>query len=217
MNPDGWWNMAAHTVFRAALNGGDVIAALAASEGRSFEPTEEQMAVLRSAASFMARVIARPDARDGHGAVGRARSGRARRWADRLGGSGKGAEVLVSLPSELSVPGTEAPTAVAGPPSEGRTVLIIDDEPGVREITRLYLEQAGFVVWESATGKDGLDLLAGAPGRVALTLLDNHLPDAPGCEIAERIQALAQPMPIIVESGDASGAASAKWPAGPRT
>jgi hydrogenase maturation protease len=38
----------------------------------------------------------------------------------------------------------------------GKTILIIDDDPDIRKATRIVLESAGFVVGEAATGEEGL-------------------------------------------------------------
>ena len=65
------------------------------------------------------------------------------------------------------------------------TILIVDDDEGHRDTTRMMLERAGFAVQEAATGHDGLDL---ADGRPDLVILDVHLPDIPGIEVCHRLK-----------------------------
>lgn len=60
------------------------------------------------------------------------------------------------------------------------TVLIVDDDPGVYESIRLWLEDDGFEVRVAPTGADALRLLAAAP--VDAALVDLQLPDMSGEE-----------------------------------
>lgn len=65
--------------------------------------------------------------------------------------------------------------------------LVIDDEPGIREILRFFLEAAGWRVSVASNGPDGLVAFdAGAPDVV---LLDVMMPAMDGFEVARRIRA----------------------------
>ncbi|HEY8552650.1 MAG TPA: response regulator transcription factor [Thermaerobacter sp.] len=64
-------------------------------------------------------------------------------------------------------------------------ILVVDDEPGIREICRLYLEREGFVVREAAS-------LAGARAALrseapALVVLDLMLPDGNGLDLCREL------------------------------
>ena len=65
-------------------------------------------------------------------------------------------------------------------------VLIIDDEPSVHEVVRAYLEREGFIVYDAADGRAGLDLaLTKGPDLVVLDLM---LPDMSGEEICRQLR-----------------------------
>ena len=66
------------------------------------------------------------------------------------------------------------------------TILIVDDEPGIVELARLYLEQDGFRVATAATGPDGLKQLA--EHNPALVILDLMLPGMDGFGVCREIR-----------------------------
>ena len=66
------------------------------------------------------------------------------------------------------------------------TILIIDDEPNIVELARLYLERQGFKVVSCGRGRDGLDLVASSNPN--LVILDVMLPDIDGFEVLKRLR-----------------------------
>ena len=83
------------------------------------------------------------------------------------------------------------------------TVLIVDDEPSIIALARLYLEQEGFQVMTAATGPDGLKQVAAR--RPDLVILDLGLPDLDGVEVIAGLRGWTT-APIIVLSGRADSA-----------
>ena len=83
--------------------------------------------------------------------------------------------------------------------AQGQTVLVVDDDPDVREIVRSTVEKTGIRIAEAENGKAALDWLANnrAP---ALVLLDLMMPVMDGFEFLERVQADAatRHIPIVV-------------------
>jgi DNA-binding NarL/FixJ family response regulator len=77
-----------------------------------------------------------------------------------------------------------------------RTVLIVDDYPPFRESARGLLEGGGFdVVGEAEDGAEALRLARELEPEVVL--LDVHLPDLDGFEVARRLSEL-EPAPEVV-------------------
>jgi DNA-binding response OmpR family regulator len=74
-------------------------------------------------------------------------------------------------------------------------VLVVDDEPALRRLLRMYLEREGYAVLEAADGLDALSALAGA--YVDLALVDVMLPELDGFELVRRIRARSA-IPIIL-------------------
>ena len=82
--------------------------------------------------------------------------------------------------------------------STDRRVLVVEDEPDLRELLTYNLEAAGFTVHAADKGLDGLAEAQGfAPDVI---LLDLMLPDIPGTEVCRRIRAADRsvPQPAIV-------------------
>ena len=80
-----------------------------------------------------------------------------------------------------------------------RRVLVVDDEAGIRQVLRGYLEREGFEVTEAPDGGSALRLAA-APGRQApdVVLLDVGLPDLDGLEVLRRLRAVSDVYVILV-------------------
>jgi DNA-binding NarL/FixJ family response regulator len=83
-------------------------------------------------------------------------------------------------------------------------VLIVDDHAGFRTQARALLEAEGFdVVGEAADGASALD--AAAQLEPQLVLLDVHLPDLDGFEVASRLTDGGEgPTVVLVSSRDGS-------------
>lgn len=77
-------------------------------------------------------------------------------------------------------------------------VLVIDDEPGMREMLRRGLEAEGHVVTEAADGATGLALAVS--GEVDLVLLDLGLPALAGETVLSQVVAVRPQLPVIVVS-----------------
>lgn len=82
-------------------------------------------------------------------------------------------------------------------------VLVIDDEPDIRMLTRMWLELEGHTVIEAENGEDGLALLASEKPDV--TFLDIRLPGIDGWEVLRRIRETDQQSVVIMMSAHSSG------------
>jgi DNA-binding response OmpR family regulator len=74
-------------------------------------------------------------------------------------------------------------------------VLIVDDEPNIREVVGLYLRRDGHEVVSAADGEEALDLFRGAVPD--LVILDLMLPKLSGLEVCRRMQAERR-VPLIM-------------------
>ena len=75
-------------------------------------------------------------------------------------------------------------------------VLIVDDEPVVREVLRTVLSRAGYETSEAATAAEGLSLFADP--EVDLVLLDLMLPDRPGLSLLPEMRERRPDVPVVV-------------------
>lgn len=77
----------------------------------------------------------------------------------------------------------------------GELVLVVDDEPNIIELARLYLEKDGFRVAEARSGEEALRLFEEL--HPALIVLDIMIPEPDGWEVCRRIRARSS-LPIIM-------------------
>ena len=76
-------------------------------------------------------------------------------------------------------------------------ILVADDEPDIRSVLALYLENAGYEVLEAADGGEALEMLQGQ--HVDLCLLDIRMPVLDGYHVLKRIRETSD-VPVIVIS-----------------
>lgn len=74
-------------------------------------------------------------------------------------------------------------------------ILIVDDEPSIREVVRLYLQREGFEVETAADGATALEI-AGTR-RLDLVVLDLMLPGLDGFEVHRRFRSLGVPVIML--------------------
>jgi excisionase family DNA binding protein len=78
------------------------------------------------------------------------------------------------------------PRGGSGPRSAGASVLVVDDDAGLREFIRANLEAEGYSVREAGSASEGLAALDEAPPD--LILLDVLMPKMDGWEMLRRVQ-----------------------------
>jgi DNA-binding NtrC family response regulator len=86
--------------------------------------------------------------------------------------------------------GSTAESDTWSEPRGHETILVADDEPGIRELLRDALAEEGYRVCTAATGDEAFRMLEasdklddGADGKLDLVLLDVHMPNMDGLEI----------------------------------
>ena len=81
------------------------------------------------------------------------------------------------------------------------TVLLVDDEEGVRAVTSLLLRRRGFRVVEAEHGSDGLDRYVTQPTAFSFMLVDLSMPHMDGASFLAAVRALNGTQPVIAMSG----------------
>jgi two-component system cell cycle sensor histidine kinase/response regulator CckA len=114
---------------------------------------------------------------------------------------GAGTTFSVYLPiADLPAVTDPSPPTAPAPPATG-TVLVVEDEPGVRALAARALQVDGFQVLEAEHGQAALELLNGGMGAVQAVVADVSMPLIGGRELAERL-ALSHPgIPVLLISG----------------
>lgn len=95
--------------------------------------------------------------------------------------------------------------AASLPAENAPVVLVVEDEPIVRDITRQVLENAGYRVLAAGSPSDALRLSHGCEGKIDLLLSDVVMPEMNGIELADRLRQLQPGMVTVFMSGYADG------------
>jgi signal transduction histidine kinase/ActR/RegA family two-component response regulator/putative methionine-R-sulfoxide reductase with GAF domain len=82
-------------------------------------------------------------------------------------------------------------------------VLVVDDEPVLREMMQAVLEGAGYRVIVAADGVDALEQYRQAWGRIGLVLLDMMMPRMSGLETYRRLYGMDRTVRVLICSGNA--------------
>ena len=85
--------------------------------------------------------------------------------------------------------------------SFGGTILLVEDDPATREVTRRVLTRGGYAVVEATNGVEGLEVLESAGTQVDLVLTDLMMPRMTGAELFERVAVLHPDLPVLMMSG----------------
>lgn len=75
------------------------------------------------------------------------------------------------------------------------TVLVVDDEPRIREVLQFALEREGFTV--ATAGDGGAALAKVAEGGVDLMVLDVLMPELDGLQVCRRLRQAGSTLPVI--------------------
>jgi CheY-like chemotaxis protein len=110
---------------------------------------------------------------------------------------GSGTRVLVLLPTR------QRPDERPFSESEGLlgTVLVVDDDEGVRSVAQRALSGRGYRVIGAADGAEGLRVFEQHADDIDLILLDVTMPELNGFEVLKRIRATGNRVPILLSSG----------------
>jgi CheY-like chemotaxis protein len=114
---------------------------------------------------------------------------------------GAGTRFEIYLPA-ASIPEASGPALAGIAPRGGHeTILLVEDETGVRRIARLALENMGYRVIEASTGAAAIAIADTHAGVINLLITDVVMPMMSGREVAEAVQARRPGIKILFMSG----------------
>jgi len=85
------------------------------------------------------------------------------------------------------------------------TVLIVDDEEMILQLTRRMLERSGYTVMTAADGPSAVAIIQGNPAIADLVLLDMTMPGMTGDQVLWELRRLDCTAPILISSGYSVG------------
>lgn len=118
----------------------------------------------------------------------------------------RGTSFTVCFPQLDDALRPEAGAPSAEPLAAGGTLLLVEDEDGVRAVTRRFLESSGYQVLEAGDGAEALRICRSHTGRIDLVLTDVVMPKLSGPKLAERATLLHPETRVLYISGYADRA-----------
>jgi PAS domain S-box-containing protein len=133
-----------------------------------------------------------------------------RGWVDVESEPGRGATFRVHLPLATTSPASDQPATTSAHPAnyDHRVVLVVDDEPVVRNLATALLERAGCKVIQAADGNEAVAQLTAHVAEVETVLLDLTMPGPPAREVVRQMRRVAPRARIVLTSGYAQEAAA---------
>jgi two-component system cell cycle sensor histidine kinase/response regulator CckA len=92
------------------------------------------------------------------------------------------------------------------PPDRGETILLVEDDPQVREVGRRALERGGYVVLAVGDAEAAIAAADRHPGHIHLLVTDVVLPRVSGRELAARLAIHRPAIKVLYVSGTSDGA-----------
>ncbi len=98
-----------------------------------------------------------------------------------------------AVPQTAEVPYQRAP--------KGEMVLVVEDEPALREVTKRIFTRNGYQVITAANGPEALDIARDHPGEIHLLVTDVVMPHMLGKEVAEKMLEIKPEIEVLFMSG----------------
>jgi PAS domain S-box-containing protein len=115
---------------------------------------------------------------------------------------GKGTTFKLYFPRIAS---SAAETDILPPMTPARdgneTILVVEDERGVRELTAKVLSHLGYTVLVAASGSEAIEISRAHSGEIALLLTDVVMPNMSGTELADELRRTRPDLKVIYVSG----------------
>ena len=114
---------------------------------------------------------------------------------------GHGTTFVIMLPvtAEAAIPVAEPRPYQRAP--KGETVLLVEDETALREVTRRIFARNGYQVITAANGPEALGIAASHPGEIHLLVTDVVMPHMLGKEVAEKMRLIKPEIKVVFMSG----------------
>jgi signal transduction histidine kinase/ActR/RegA family two-component response regulator len=119
-------------------------------------------------------------------------------------GQGTTIEMLLPRASTAASPQTPPPLADTDRRTPAETILVAEDEDGVRQLAVETLRRRGYQVLEASSGEDALRVARAFDGTIHLLLSDVVMPGLKGPALAEQLRAMRPGLKVLLMSGYAA-------------
>ena len=125
---------------------------------------------------------------------------------------GRGTTFKVLLPAADGLPDLAGPAEPTGAPfTMGGTILVVDDEESIRNVTRRILERAGFKVLTASDGVEGVAVFREHQTEVRAVVLDVTMPRMGGEETFRQLRQLRPEVKVLLSSGYSEQEATSRF------
>lgn len=114
---------------------------------------------------------------------------------------GLGSTFRVLLPQSQTGPAVRQLRPVHEPWGRSDTILLVDDDPDVREVAEHMLRDLGFAVTTAADGRQAIEEFRAGSDKIAAVVLDMTMPELSGDEVLAAVRHTHPEMPIVLMSG----------------
>jgi signal transduction histidine kinase len=121
-------------------------------------------------------------------------------WVESIPGAGTTFEIYLPQTAGKAA-GDEVEKKLSAIPAGHETVLVVEDEAGVRELACQFLRVKGYTVLEACGGLDALAVSRKHPGTIHVLLSDVVMPKMSGGELATQLMATRPDMRVAFMSG----------------
>jgi two-component system, cell cycle sensor histidine kinase and response regulator CckA len=114
---------------------------------------------------------------------------------------GLGTTFSIYLPAVGGTSEGLPPKPLSGPLMGTETILLVEDEDPVREVTALLLESLGYEVLQVSNAKDALNLVENTRAKIDLLFTDVIMPGMSGRELVEALRLRDPGLKVLFQSG----------------
>ena len=121
-------------------------------------------------------------------------------YIDVTSEKGKGSVFYVYLPAS-DQPSFAAVESSRKPEGGIGTILLVDDEDAVLDVTARMIERLGYTVLKASSGSEAIECFQQDPGRVSLVVLDMIMPNMSGGEVFDELKRISPRVKVLLATG----------------
>ena len=124
-------------------------------------------------------------------------------WIDTSPGAGTAVHVLLPAVNAPVGPRRQRHDTLvqSPPPASGITILLVEDDPEVRNLFSRFLDKAGYTVIEAVDGRDALETFDARANEIDLVITDVVMPNVSGPALVSALRARRPGIKVLYVSG----------------
>ena len=105
------------------------------------------------------------------------------------------------MPQNLSLSSDPYRHPIDSAPTPPKTILLVDDDPDIRYLTRTFLQHENYTVLCCGDADRAAQIFRADPQHIDLLITDLYMPHRSGMDLAHELKAIRQDLPILMISG----------------